>query len=67
MHASLYACIHNRAHCNWCYYQSDEGIAAILSENNHLIAIFRTKENYEDLQIELQDIINEINTFKTLS
>ena len=45
----------------------DEELAAMLSEGNHTIAILRITENYEDLRLELQDIVNEINTLKSIT
>ena len=45
----------------------DEGVAAMLSEGNHAIAILRTTENYEDLKLELRDIVNEVNTLKNIT
>ena len=45
----------------------DEGATALLSEGNHAIAILRATENYEDLKIELRDIVNEVNTLKNIT
>ncbi len=45
----------------------DEGAAAMMSEGNYALAILKTTENYENLQIELRDIVNEINMVKHIN
>ena len=40
----------------------NEGNCAMSADGNHTIAVLKVKEDYENIKIELSDIINEAKT-----